>query len=221
MPVQGRVKKIVLSWRALTVAAVFLAGIYFLSHLFTIGTVHAYANRLNGPLAFLLLTILPLLGFPVSVLHVTAGIRFGVARGLALVALSILIQLLASYGLVHWRETYFQRKFRKIRTEIPSGAHAAVTLFTLLLPGVPYFAKNYVLPVIGVPLRTYLMWGFPIHVVQSVIAVVLGDQSDHLTSPRVVAMVGYYAVTLAGSWWAFRRVRAQVASQPKAAGDRK
>ncbi len=84
-----RIKKILLSWRALIVAVVFLAGIYFLSHFFSIATVHAHANRLNGPLAFVLLTILPLLGFPVSVLHVTAGIRFGVARGLGLVALSI------------------------------------------------------------------------------------------------------------------------------------
>jgi len=221
MPVHRRAKKILLSWRALVVALVFLAGIYLLSRSFNIAAVHAYANRLNGPLAFLLLVILPLLGFPVSVLHVTAGIRFGVARGLALVALSILIQLLASYGLVHWRESYFQRRFRKIRAEIPSGAHSAVTIFTLLVPGVPYFAKNYVLPVIGVPLRTYLAWGFPIHVVQSVIAVVLGDQSDHLTSLRITVMVVYYAATLAASWWAFRRVRAQVASQPKAAGDRK
>ncbi|MEO6994366.1 MAG: hypothetical protein ABI273_12100 [Lacunisphaera sp.] len=221
MPVHGRVIKILRSWRTLIVAVVFLAGIYFLARSFSIATVHAYASRLNGPLAFLLLTVLPLLGFPVSVLHVTAGIRFGVARGLALVALSILIQLLASYALVHWRESYFKRRFQKIRAEIPSGAHRAVTIFTLLVPGVPYFAKNYVLPVIGVPLRTYLAWGFPIHVAQSVIAVVLGDQSDHLTSLRVAVMVGYYAATLAASWWAFRRVRAQVVSQPKAAGDRK
>ncbi len=216
-----RFKKILLSWRALIVAALLLAGIYFLSRTFSITAVHAYANRLNGPLAFLLLIILPLLGFPVSILHVTAGIRFGVARGLILVALSILIQLLASYGLVHWRESYFQRRFRKIRAQIPIGAHGAVTLFTLLIPGVPYFAKNYVLPVIGVPLRTYLALGFPIHLVQSVIAVVLGDQSDHLTSWRITVMVVYYAVTLAASWWAFRRVRAQVVSPPKAAGDRK
>lgn len=212
-----RFKKLLLSWRALIVAVVFLAGIYVLSRSLTIASVHACANRLNGPLAFLLLTILPLLGFPVSVLHVTAGIRFGVARGLGLVALSILIQLLASYGLVHWRESYFQRRFRKIRAEIPSGAHGAVALFTLLIPGVPYFAKNYVLPVIGIPLRTYLALGFPIHVVQSVIAVVLGDQSDHLTSLRITVMVVYYAVTLAATWWAFRRVRTQIVSPPKAA----
>lgn len=216
-----RLKKLLLSWRALIVAVIFLAGVYFLSRAFNITAIHAYANRLNGPLAFLLLIILPLLGFPVSVLHVTAGIRFGVARGLALVALSILIQLLASYGLVYWRESYFQRRFRKIRAEIPDGAHGAVTLFTLLVPGVPYFAKNYVLPVIGVPLRTYLALGFPIHTIQSVIAVVLGDESNHLTSLRITVMVVYYAVTLAASWWAFRLVRTQVVSQPKAAGDRK
>ena len=216
-----KVEKILASWRALIVAAILLTGFYFLARSFNITTVHAYAGRLNGPLAFLLLTILPLAGFPVSVLHVTAGIRFGLARGLALVALSILLQLLASYGLVHWREKYFQRKFATLRDKIPPGAHGAVTLFTLLLPGVPYFAKNYVLPVIGVPLRTYLLWSFPIHVLQSAVAVFFGDQSDHLTSLRIAAMAGYFLATLAATWWAFRRVRARVASPPTAADDRK
>ena len=201
--------------------AILAGGFYLLSQAFDINVVHAYADRLNGTAAFALLTVLPLVGFPVSVLHVTAGIRFGVAWGLVLVALSILLQLLASYGLVHCRRKYFERKFKDVREQIPAGAHGAVTLFTLLLPGVPYFAKNYVLPVIGIPLRTYLLWCFPIHVVKSVIAVVLGDQSDRLTSARVAVMLCYSAAMLAAAWWAFRRIKAKVGDPPAKADDRK
>lgn len=42
-----------------------------------VDAVHAFADRQNGALVFALLTVLPLVGFPVSVLHIAAGIRFG------------------------------------------------------------------------------------------------------------------------------------------------
>jgi uncharacterized membrane protein YdjX (TVP38/TMEM64 family) len=213
--------KVLRSWKTWVIAVPVIVGLAVLSHWIDVKAVHAQAERLNGPLAFVLLTLLPLVGFPVSVLHVTAGIRFGAPLGLALVAASILLQLLASYGLVHWRRKYFERKFKDLRDEIPPGAHGPVTLFTLLLPGVPYFAKNYVLPLAGVPLRTYLLWCLPIHIARSAIAVILGDESDHLTPARIAAMVCYFLVVLGASWWAYRRLKEKIADRPGAAGGRK
>lgn len=218
---RDKLLKVLKSWRTWLIGVPIIIGFYFLSRAFNIDAVHAYANKLNGVVAFALLTVLPLLGFPVSVLHITAGIKFGVVRGILLVALSILIQLLVSYGLVHWRRKYFERKFKDVRKQIPEGAHSPITLFTLLLPGVPYFAKNYVLPVIGVPLRIYLMWALPIHIGRSAVSVILGEESDHLTPTRIAVMVCYYSATLAASWWAFRRIKAQVGGRPKVAGGRK
>ncbi len=216
-----QLNNILRSWRTWAIVVLVIVGGFLLSRAVSIETVHEQADRLNAVVAFILLTLLPLVGFPVIPLHVTAGIRFGTTLGLVLVAISILIQLLASYGLVHWQRKYFAKKFKALREEIPPGAHVSVTLFTLLLPGVPFFAKNYVLPLIGVPLRTYLLWCFPIHVVRSAIGVIFGDESDHLTPARIAAMVGYGLAIIAGSWWAFRRMKAQIANQPKAAGDRK
>jgi len=219
--VRPKLRKILRSWRTWLILLPAVIGFFCLSRTIDLAAIHAQAERLNTTMAFSLLTILPLFGFPVSVLHVTAGIRFGVAWGLPLVALSILLQLLASYGLVHWQKEFFARKLKNLRNKIPPGAHSAVTLFTLLLPGVPYFAKNYVLPVAGVPLRTYLLWCFPIHVARAAIAVIFGDQSDHLTPLRLAGLLGYGAAVLAASWWAFRRMKAKVASPPATAGDQK
>jgi uncharacterized membrane protein YdjX (TVP38/TMEM64 family) len=216
--VRDKLIKVLRSWRTWVIGVPLIAGFFLLSRSIDIEAVHDQAARLNSVVAFVLLTILPLIGFPVSVLHVTAGIRFGVGLGFGLVALSILLQLLASYGLVHWRRKYFARKFKDVRDKIPPGAHGAVTLFTLLLPGVPYFAKNYVLPVAGVPLRTYLLWCFPIHVARSSVAVIFGDESDHLTPTRIAVMACYAAAVLTASWWAYRRMQAQIADQPPAAG---
>jgi uncharacterized membrane protein YdjX (TVP38/TMEM64 family) len=206
------------SWRTWVIGVPALALVVWLSLAFDVQTVHREAERLNDGVAFVCLTVLPLVGFPVSVLHVAAGLKFGVPLGLALVAASILLQLLASYGLVHWRRNYFERKFVELRRRLPPGSHGPVILFTLLLPGVPYFAKNYVLPMAGVPLRTYLLWCFPIHTLRASVAVVVGDLSDHLTPGRIAALAVYTAAILASTWWAFRRLKAQVADRRSAAG---
>ena len=221
--VPGRKKlfEILKSWCTWAIGVPIIVGLVWLSRAVDIDTVHAHADKLNGFVAFALLTLLPLFGFPVTLLHITAGIKFGRGLGVALVALSILLQLLASYGLVHWQRKFFERKFKDVREKIPAGAHGPITLFTLLLPGVPFFAKNYVIPVIGVPLRTFLLWALPIHIARSAVSVILGDESSHLTPARVTVLVVYYGATLAASWWAFRRIKAQVGDRPKAAGGRK
>lgn len=184
---------------------------------------HTHAAEINGPLVFGLLLVLPLLGFPVSVLHVAAGIRFGVGVGLALVAVSIVAQLLASYWLVYIQRERFERWswLQQLRERIPTGSHTAITLFTVLLPGAPYTAINYVLPLLGVPLRILLAVALPVHVIRSTITVMLGDQSDELTPARLAVLVLYALAILLASWVMYRRLRSQLGDRPPAAGDRK
>jgi uncharacterized membrane protein YdjX (TVP38/TMEM64 family) len=198
-----------------------IGGLVLLRQGIDVETVRTRARELPGWLAFLLLVALPLVGFPASLLHVGVGVRFGIPLGLGLVWLSILLQLLASYGLVHWRRAFFSRRFRSIRKRIPPGAHAPVTLFTMLIPGAPFFAQNYTLPLLGVPLRLYLLICLPIHGARSVIAVVFGGQSHELTPGWVLAMLGYVAVVLGASWWALRRLKTTLGDQPRAESGRK
>jgi uncharacterized membrane protein YdjX (TVP38/TMEM64 family) len=208
-------------WRAVIVAAIVCLAVALLYGRVDKHALQERATELNGTVCFALLTVLPLAGFPVSVLHVAAGIRFGVKLGLILVPVSILLQLLASYALVHVWHDAFERHLASVRKRIPPGAHGAVCLFTLLVPGVPYFAKNYVLPLIGVPLRTYLLWCLPMHAVRCVIPVMLGGESQQLTPARLIAL-GLYALALMGaSWWTYRRLQSQLSSRRSAAGGRK
>lgn len=179
------------------------------------------ARHLNGGLAFGLLVLLPLCGFPVSALDVVAGVRFGVPLGVALVWLSILLQLLASYGLVHWRRRFFERRFKAIRDRIPPGAHVPVTIFIMLIPGTPYFAQLYTPPLLGVPLRVYLAICLPIHAARSIIAVALGGESHQLTLGWILGMLAYAAVLLSVSWWAYGRIRGALGDQPPGGSGRK
>ncbi len=222
MPAKKKPAPLQLPWRR-TLAGFVLVGL-ILALVFKrvpMDTIHAYANRLNGGVAFLLLTALPLVGFPASVLHVAAGIRFGLKLGLALVATSILLQLLASYALVHLFRDRFAHRLAPLRQRIPSGAHPSICVLAVLLPGAPFAAINYVLPLLGVPLRTYLLCCLPLHVLRSTVTVTFGDQSDKLTTARAVVLGIYALLVLGGSWWTYRRLQGQLSNPPSAAGGRK
>lgn len=182
---------------------------------------HDWAARLNGVAVFVAITFLPLVGFPVSVLHAVAGVRFGTGLGLAVTTTSILLQLLASYALVKVAPGFFSRLVEPLRKRLPEAAHTPLTQFTLLLPGAPYFAQNYVLPLVGVPLGIYLGWSFPLHVMRSVVAVIFGHESDNL-SPAKIACFGVYSLTIGVMCaWSFRRLRRQMTVPPPGGNDPK
>ena len=193
-----------------------LVAIALLSTRLDVQELHNLTRELDGTLVFLLLVILPLFGFPVSVLHVLAGIRWGARPGLELVVLSIFFQLLASYALVYLFRPVFERRLQRVKDRVPTGAHGAVSLFTMLLPGVPYFAKNYVLPLVGVPLPTYLLWAFPLHSLRSSVAVLFGDASNELTPLKIALFIGYGVLITASCAWAFRKLKEKGAFAPRA-----
>ncbi len=221
MPIPVEPQKPKRLWLKITLGIIVLAAIAAVYSQIDVHRVHAFLQRWPGWAVFVAITALPLCGFPVTVLHVVAGMRWGPRLGILLVSISILLQLLASYGLVYLFRGRFERRFDYLRQRLPKGAHSAVTLFTLLLPGVPYFAKNYVLPIAGVPLRIYLLWAFPIHALRSAVAVVFGHESDQLTPWRIAGFVVYFAAVTLSCAWAFRRLRAEVANRPPAASDPK
>lgn len=209
--------------KIITIAVVVVAcvAVALLYRQIDIAAMHRRAEGMNGALVFALMTVLPLVGFPVTVTHAVAGARFGLPLGLVMVSLSITLQMLASYGLVKLAPKLFARRMESIRKRLPRGAHTPVTQFTMLLPGVPYFAQNYVLPVIGVPLGTYLLWGVPIHIARSIVGLAFGDMSDDLTPWRIAGFVTYFAVVTLTCAWAFRRLQAQLKGPRAKAGGRK
>lgn len=208
----------IITFIAIVLACVALALVY---RQIDVQALHTRAQEINGFLVFVLITVLPLFGFPVSVCHAVAGVRFGLGLGLALVAASIVLQLLASYALVKMAPSFFARHMERWRKKLPKAAHVPLTQFTMLLPAVPYFAQNYVLPLVGVPLGTYLLWGSLIHIVKSIIGVLFGEMSDDLTPARIAIFVAYAIAITITTAWAFRRLQARIKDQRPAAGGRK
>lgn len=212
-------------WRRITprqyaVGSLVLIGlitlIVFYQHI-DMQALHHRAEEMNGVTLFAIVTLLPLVGFPVSVLHAIVGARFGMGMGMLLVAVTIFLQMLASYGLVKLFPDLFARKLEPLRKRLPKVAHRPLTLFALLLPGAPFFAQNYVLPLAGVPLRLFLCLGLPIHVTRSVIGVLFGHLSDHLTPWKIAGFVLYTVSVMVACALAFRRLQKAVQGQPPGA----
>jgi uncharacterized membrane protein YdjX (TVP38/TMEM64 family) len=198
-----------------------IATFFIFRETFSLASLHDRAGEFNGVLVFLGLTVLPLIGFPVSVLHAVAGAKFGLPLGMFLVAVSLAIQLFASYAIVRVAPDFFARRFDWLRRKLPPATHRSLTLFTLLLPGAPFFAQNYVLAVVGVPFRTFFSFSMPINFCRSFIGVVFGEWSGDMT-PLRITLIALYAVAITViCGLAFRRLRVQLKNLPPAAGGRK
>lgn len=208
-------------WKVLAVVALVGGAWALAARGVDMHTIHDQAARLNGFLAFGLLILLPLGGVPIAVLHFAMGVRFGIVLGLALVAISIPLQLLAFYGLVRWQKDFFRDKFKALRGRVPPNAREAATIFTLLIPGAPFFAQNYALALMGVPFRTCLKWALPLHFLRATMTVILGDQSDQLTPGRIAGLGLYALLLLAASWWSYRRLQTRLTGRSRAGSGRK
>ena len=197
------------SWRSILIVSLIAVAIALLYDRIDVNHVLHVAQGIDPVLAFTLLVVLPVLGFPVSVLQVVAGVRFGTAQGLMLVTVAIVIQLLASFALVHLFRRPFARWLAPLTARVPQKAHGTMCLFTMLLPGVPYFAKNYALPLLGVPLRPYLAWCLPVHFAHAIVGVAIGGHGGDLTFGKILGVGIYGAAVVLVSWWMWRRLRSQ------------
>jgi uncharacterized membrane protein YdjX (TVP38/TMEM64 family) len=198
------------NWRSITTVVIIAVALSLLWGRVDIDEIHRRAESVPGILAFGLMIALPLLGCPATLVNLGAGVRFGIAGGLPLVALAIVLHQIIAFLLVRWKPGMFGHLVDPIRRRLPKGSHASVTVFSALLPGIPYWMQVYAMPLIGVPLRTVLLCAVPLHTARSMIALVGGDISEHLTAGWLVALGAYAVVLMAVCAYAGRRIRRQL-----------
>src|SRR5262245_6103591 len=173
----------------------------------------AWIEGVNGLWFFVLLAVLPVLGFPVSVLQVLAGVKFGFWAGVAVTAGAITCNLLG----VHWVGSGFLKQRVKgllSRTrfrlpEVPEGEHRFLGLLVPLLPG-SYTLKNYLMVLGGVSLRTLLCICLPIYAVRASSGIFLGGISGNLTPWLIALLVAGKIVGVLLTVWVIRRLRRRI-----------
>jgi uncharacterized membrane protein YdjX (TVP38/TMEM64 family) len=201
----------------LLVIAGLIAGIFVFSDLEVAEVMHKIdwsgfterVGRLNPILMLAAMAILPVFGFPVSVVYLLAGVRFGPLWGGVVVASVTAVHLLASYGIARsvFRRPLqrFIEKRHKRLPRIPDDEQAMVALIVALVPGPPYLVRIYLLALADMKLRIYFWVALLVFTVRSYVTILLGDLSSDPSGRRLVILVivdaAKIVICAAVIWW--------------------
>jgi uncharacterized membrane protein YdjX (TVP38/TMEM64 family) len=136
----------------------------------------------EGPfLFFTALTLLPLLGIPVTPFYLAAGAVFEPYVTMIGTAAALALNHLLAYAL--GRRTLrpllgtFLRRWKMPLPE-PGHKNALYTaLFLKLAPGPPFIVRSYLMAMSGIPLRTYFLVSWPLSMAYAVPAILLGESA--------------------------------------------
>ncbi len=216
-PVLFRVGPVSVTRSLLLRALLAAAGILALSLLWggiDIADLHARAQRLPGVAVIAAITLLPLVGFPVSVLHLVAGVRFGFAAGMLVVAVTSVLHHVLGWALTRLLPARLFKGLEPWRARLRGAGHRDATLLCCLLPGMPYTVQLYLMPIIGVPFSLMFGLSAALHTARAIVTILLGDMSDELTPTKIAVLAVYYVALFAASALALRGLRRSMTKHP-------
>lgn len=171
----------------------------------------AFAEGLSLPLFLAALFLLPLVGFPITPLLVVAGIRFGLAGGMALATGAIFLHHVIAFRVTHgWFRVRLRNRLARAGYGIPAIDAKHRAWFTALfaaIHGPPYAAKLYLLALTDVPFRIYLWVGAPIYAFFCVVPVGAGSAVNTLKPWVIYALVGMSIALMAAGFLLKRRCK--------------
>lgn len=200
-------------WGGLVVILLIVAaGLYLYHHhegAFDRESILAYGMSLPPSLIIAAFFILPLFGFPVSVLLVLLGLRFGLVRGMAIVSAGMFFHLLVVYGIAQsgMREK-LRRRIASFGYEIPPIKESHRLWFTTLfasIHGPPYAAKLYLLALTDLPFRYHCGIALPVYIGFSLLPVSAGKAVMNLNPITVSAIIVASVALLFFGRWLTRR----------------
>ncbi len=158
-------------------------------------------ERLNPVLLLTLTSILPILGFPVSVTYLVLGAKFGPYWGFVAVSGITVVHLLGTHLVANsfLREPvqrWLARRKHKV-PEVPPGEGIAIVVVAILVPVLPYFIRNTLLALSGIPLRICLLVGVPLYTMRSGVTLFLGDLTGSPSRKGLLILGAIYLVKLA------------------------
>lgn len=158
--------------------------------------------------------VLPMLGFPISVLLVVIGLRFGLGWGAAISFGCIYLHHLAAWPLCRMRAGEPLRNWlRRKAGKMGEPGSASPVLFTAAFAafhGPPYTLKLYLLALTSVPFPIYLWIGGTVYAVLGLIPVAAAASAAHVDLTWIYWFITLATVLpLAWRWWRGRRSRAE------------
>jgi len=171
----------------------------------------AYGMSLPPSTVIAAFFVLPLIGFPVSVLLVLIGLRFGIVWGMMIVTVGMFFHLLVVYGIARsgMREK-MRRRIASFGHEIPPIKESHRLWFTTLfasIHGPPYAAKLYLLALTDLPFRYHCGIALPVYIGFSLLPVSAGKAVMNLNPIMVSAIIIASIGLLFFGRWLTRRYR--------------
>jgi uncharacterized membrane protein YdjX (TVP38/TMEM64 family) len=173
--------------------------------------VPAWLERVNTPLALVLMATLPVVGFPVSAVYLAVGALFGPAWGGLVVMGLTLCHLAATHvlarTLLKTRIEQWRGKWQRKLPVISQGDNISLVAMIIIVPGLPYVARNCLLAVSGVPLRYLLGVGVPLYVARSYTTLFVGNLGSNHSAGTFGIIGAIFVAKLAVSALLFLRLR--------------
>jgi|GEM_PF-640188 len=195
---------------ALIVAALAALGVALISQ-FGWSHMQDQLAQLNPAIAILAMAVLPLFGFSVAVVYVVAGAKFGFWMGGLIITGITVVHLVASHAIARsFLRAPLQRLLARRKhhlPEFPPSESRSIALMASLVPGPPYFVRNYLLALTNIPLRTYFWICLPVYVVRSYVTLSLGDLSHDMSGEKLALLLAVYLVKLAICGYLLQRLR--------------
>lgn len=191
------IKNITLFLIVLTVAGSFVLYTVFsynpAHHLYTY-----LQNDANASVFVVLMALLPLAGLPISVFLVLIGMMFGIPAGIGITAIVMFFHVLATYYLVHSfvRPLLlgFLNRFELKIPRLPRERRKRIGFAFMILPGIPYSLKNYLLALAEMPFRPYVIISWSVQFIMSIPFIVLGRGVVEL-DPIILILAAVLIVT--------------------------
>jgi uncharacterized membrane protein YdjX (TVP38/TMEM64 family) len=187
-------------------AAAAAAAMYAVARLEIYEKLITYISESMPPLFFIgAMLVLPVFGFTISAFLVLGGVIFGVTQFILIWILILPLHVLAAYFIARWvRIPLTEFLCHRLGVRIPNIPPEHVAKFSFLFlafPGLPYAAKNYILPLAGVPFRYSVIMNTVVQGLIGLPFIILGKSAAKIDltafNITLAVMVAIYILR----WW--------------------
>lgn len=126
----------------------------------------------------IMMVLLPVIGFPISLFLMIAGVKFGLLGAAAVSAAVYPAHLLISFFLANSvvkkpLQRFLQKRDYRLPRPPPDQTMVYGGIF-MAVPGIPYAPKNYLLAMTDISLGAYILICWPIHILTGLPFILLG-----------------------------------------------
>jgi uncharacterized membrane protein YdjX (TVP38/TMEM64 family) len=151
-----------------------------------------HSNRL---LFVLVMAVLPIFGVSIIIFLVVIGIKFGTLGGILISGVLMLFHMLVTFLISH---SFFRPQLNRFLGEhhwappaLPAGKKELYAFLFMIIPGLPYPVKNYLLALTGLPFLHYLIICWSAQMALGIPFIVLGEavKSKHVGALFIVVVM--------------------------------